>query len=171
MLLGGRRMTWKGAHPVVKLKRTVYEKGITVIKDAMQAVAPAASKPAPAQVRHPDPTGLPGVNIRRSRPSGNRIFQGERVEAAQDCSGSGLHAGMGFAGQHIRSRSSRGLHPMPAWLDRAPARWTLAARRFALVLSVQKIWLPRSRTSCIASMSGTSNCTSSSETSKGCPCR
>ncbi len=36
---------------------------------------------------------------------------------------------------------------------------------------VQKIRLPRSRTSCMASMFGTSNCTSSSETSKGWPCR
>jgi hypothetical protein len=31
-------MTWKGVHPVVELNRTVYEKGITVAKDAMQAV-------------------------------------------------------------------------------------------------------------------------------------
>ena len=172
MLLGVRSMTWKGAHRVVKLKRNVYEKGNRRQHGRhASGRAPAASKPAPALVRHPDPTGLPGMNIRRSPPGGNRILQGERVDSAQNCCGSGLHAGMGFAGQRIRSRSSRGSHPMPAWLDRAPARWTLAARRSALVLSVQKIWLPRSRTSCIASMSGTSNCTSSSETSKGCPCR
>ena len=29
---------WKGVHPVVELSRTVYEKGVTVAKDAMQAV-------------------------------------------------------------------------------------------------------------------------------------
>lgn len=31
-------MTWKGKHPVVKLVETVYEKGITLGKQAMQAV-------------------------------------------------------------------------------------------------------------------------------------
>ena len=33
-----KSMTWKGVHPVVELSRTVYEKGISVAKDAMQAV-------------------------------------------------------------------------------------------------------------------------------------
>jgi hypothetical protein len=31
-------MTWKGVHPVVELNRKVYEKGITLTKDAMHAV-------------------------------------------------------------------------------------------------------------------------------------
>ena len=31
-------MTWKGRHPIVKLVNTVYEKGVTLSKDAMQAV-------------------------------------------------------------------------------------------------------------------------------------
>jgi hypothetical protein len=38
MLEWAKSMTWKGVHPVVELSRTVYEKGITVAKDAMQAV-------------------------------------------------------------------------------------------------------------------------------------
>ncbi|MCK7582021.1 MAG: hypothetical protein MZV65_44720 [Chromatiales bacterium] len=38
MLEWAKSMTWKGVHPVVELNRTVYEKGITVAKDAMQAV-------------------------------------------------------------------------------------------------------------------------------------
>ncbi len=38
MLQWAKSMTWKGVHPVVELNRTVYEKGITVAKDAMQAV-------------------------------------------------------------------------------------------------------------------------------------
>jgi len=31
-------MTWKGVHPVVEPSRAAYEKGVTVAKDAMQAV-------------------------------------------------------------------------------------------------------------------------------------
>ena len=38
MLEWAKTMTWKGVHPVVELSRTVYEKGVTVAKDAMQAV-------------------------------------------------------------------------------------------------------------------------------------
>jgi len=38
MLEWARTMTWKGVHPVVELSRKVYEKGVTVAKDAMQAV-------------------------------------------------------------------------------------------------------------------------------------
>mgnify|MGYP003526287070 FL=1 len=38
MLQWAKSMTWKGVHPVVELNRTAYEKGITVAKDAMQAV-------------------------------------------------------------------------------------------------------------------------------------
>ena len=38
MLQWAKSMTWKGVHPVVELNRTVYEKGITVAKGAMQAV-------------------------------------------------------------------------------------------------------------------------------------
>ncbi|WP_287698079.1 hypothetical protein [Accumulibacter sp.] len=39
MLEWAKSMTWKGVHPVVQLSRTAYEKGVTVAKDAMQAVA------------------------------------------------------------------------------------------------------------------------------------
>jgi hypothetical protein len=38
MLEWAKTMTWKGVHPVVELSRTVYEKGVTVAKEAMQAV-------------------------------------------------------------------------------------------------------------------------------------
>jgi hypothetical protein len=31
-------MTWKGLHPVVELSRKVYEKGVCLSKEAMQAV-------------------------------------------------------------------------------------------------------------------------------------
>ena len=31
-------MTWKGIHPVVELSRKVYKKGISLSKEAMQAV-------------------------------------------------------------------------------------------------------------------------------------
>mgnify|MGYP001820215602 FL=1 len=38
MLEWAKSMTWKGVHPVVELSRQVYEKGISLSKDAMQAV-------------------------------------------------------------------------------------------------------------------------------------
>jgi hypothetical protein len=38
MLEWAKKMTWKGLHPVVKLSRKVYNKGITLGKAAMQAV-------------------------------------------------------------------------------------------------------------------------------------
>ncbi len=38
MLAWAKSMTWKGVHPVVELRRTVCEKGVTVAKEAMQAV-------------------------------------------------------------------------------------------------------------------------------------
>jgi hypothetical protein len=38
MLEWAKTMTWKGVHPFVELSRTVYEKGVTVAKEAMQAV-------------------------------------------------------------------------------------------------------------------------------------
>ena len=38
MLEGAKSMTWKGIHPIVKLSRTVYQKGISLTKKAMQAV-------------------------------------------------------------------------------------------------------------------------------------
>ena len=38
MLEWAKRMTWKGLHPVVKLSRQVYAKGISLGKAAMQAV-------------------------------------------------------------------------------------------------------------------------------------
>jgi hypothetical protein len=31
-------MTWKGVHPIVKLSRTVYAKGVSLSKAAMRAV-------------------------------------------------------------------------------------------------------------------------------------
>jgi transposase len=38
MLAWAKSMTWKGRHPVVELRRTVYQKGIALGKKAMQAV-------------------------------------------------------------------------------------------------------------------------------------
>jgi hypothetical protein len=38
MLEWAKTMTWKGVHPVVELSRTVYEKGVTAAKGAIQAV-------------------------------------------------------------------------------------------------------------------------------------
>jgi len=38
MLAWAKSMTWKGVHPVVALVRKVYEKGISLSKEAMQAV-------------------------------------------------------------------------------------------------------------------------------------
>ena len=38
MLAWAASMTWKGLHPVVELSRTVYEKGVSVSKRAMQTV-------------------------------------------------------------------------------------------------------------------------------------
>ncbi len=38
-LLGwAQTMTWNGIHPIVKLSRTVYQKGVSLSKKAMQAV-------------------------------------------------------------------------------------------------------------------------------------
>jgi hypothetical protein len=38
MLGWAKKMTWKGLHPVVERSRTVYDKGISLGKAAMQAV-------------------------------------------------------------------------------------------------------------------------------------
>ena len=38
MLKWAKTMTWKGLHPVVELSRTIYEKGVSLSKEAMQAV-------------------------------------------------------------------------------------------------------------------------------------
>jgi hypothetical protein len=38
MLEWAKKMTWKGMHPVVELRRKVYQKGIVLGKAAMQAV-------------------------------------------------------------------------------------------------------------------------------------
>ena len=38
MLEWAKSMTWKGIHPIVKLNRTVYQKGISLAKKAMKAV-------------------------------------------------------------------------------------------------------------------------------------
>jgi hypothetical protein len=38
MLAWAKSMTWKGVHPVVELSRQVYEKGVSLSKEAMQAV-------------------------------------------------------------------------------------------------------------------------------------
>jgi hypothetical protein len=38
LLAWAASMTWKGLHPVVKLSRKVYDKGVSVSKKAMQAV-------------------------------------------------------------------------------------------------------------------------------------
>jgi len=38
MLAGAKSMTWKGIRPVVELSRQVYKKGISLSKEAMQAV-------------------------------------------------------------------------------------------------------------------------------------
>ena len=31
-------MTWKGAHPIVKLIETTYDKGVRIAKDAFKAI-------------------------------------------------------------------------------------------------------------------------------------
>jgi hypothetical protein len=31
-------MTWKGLHPIVKLSKSIYEKGISLAKKAMKAI-------------------------------------------------------------------------------------------------------------------------------------
>jgi hypothetical protein len=38
MLEWAKSMTWKGIHPAVELSRKVYEKGISLSKEAMKAV-------------------------------------------------------------------------------------------------------------------------------------
>ena len=38
MLAWAKSMTWKGIHPVVQLSQEVYEKGVSLSKQAMQAV-------------------------------------------------------------------------------------------------------------------------------------
>jgi hypothetical protein len=38
MVEWARSMTWKGMHPLVKLSRKVYQKGVTLTKQAMRAV-------------------------------------------------------------------------------------------------------------------------------------
>jgi len=38
MLEWAKSMTWKGLHPIVELSRTAYQKGVSLGKDAMQAV-------------------------------------------------------------------------------------------------------------------------------------
>lgn len=38
MIQWAKTMTWKGLHPVVGLSHTVYEKGVTLTKEAMRAV-------------------------------------------------------------------------------------------------------------------------------------
>jgi hypothetical protein len=38
MLQWAKTMTWKSLHPVVELSRTIYEKGVTLTKEAMGAV-------------------------------------------------------------------------------------------------------------------------------------
>jgi hypothetical protein len=38
MLEWAKSMTWKGVHPIVELSRTVYEKGVSLSKQAMWSV-------------------------------------------------------------------------------------------------------------------------------------
>src|SRR5262245_41886822 len=38
MMEWAKTMTWKGMHPIVELNRTVYQKGVTLSKQAMRAV-------------------------------------------------------------------------------------------------------------------------------------
>jgi len=38
MLEWAKSMTWKGLHPLVEMNRQVYDKGISLLKAAMQAV-------------------------------------------------------------------------------------------------------------------------------------
>jgi hypothetical protein len=38
MLEWAKSMTWKGIHPIVELSRQAYKKGISLSKEAMQAV-------------------------------------------------------------------------------------------------------------------------------------
>lgn len=45
MLEWAKRMTWQGLHPVVALSRTVYQKGLSLGKRAMRAVAKRLERP------------------------------------------------------------------------------------------------------------------------------
>jgi hypothetical protein len=36
-----RTMTWKGAHPIVNLIETTYDKGVRIAKDAFEAIGPS----------------------------------------------------------------------------------------------------------------------------------
>ena len=38
MLAWAKSMTWKGIHPVVELSRKVYQKGVSLSKEAMQDI-------------------------------------------------------------------------------------------------------------------------------------
>jgi hypothetical protein len=68
MLEWAKSMTWKGVHPVVELSGTVYQKGITVVKDAMQSVESRLERnPLLPKWDISDPTRLNGMNIRRDR--------------------------------------------------------------------------------------------------------
>ncbi len=40
MMEWAKSMTWKGIHPIVKLSRTVYQKGISLSKKAMREIEP-----------------------------------------------------------------------------------------------------------------------------------
>jgi hypothetical protein len=38
MLAWALSMTWKGLHPIVKLSKTIYDKGISLTREAMEEV-------------------------------------------------------------------------------------------------------------------------------------
>jgi hypothetical protein len=64
MLEWAKSMTWKRIQPAVNLSKTVYQKGISLSKVAMQAIeAKTGTQPNPAQMGHPDSTRLMGKLI------------------------------------------------------------------------------------------------------------
>jgi len=53
MLEWAKTMTWKGVQPVVNLSKTIYQKGISLSKVAMQAIEARLERMGPSQTRRP----------------------------------------------------------------------------------------------------------------------
>jgi len=63
MLAWAKSMRWKGIHPVVQLSRGVYEKGISLSKQAMQAVEARLNVIRRCPSGHPDSSRQPGMKV------------------------------------------------------------------------------------------------------------
>jgi hypothetical protein len=62
MLEWAKSMTWKGIHPMVKLSRRLYQKGVSLSKKAMREIeARFGAQPAFAQMGHSDSACLMGM--------------------------------------------------------------------------------------------------------------